>query len=190
MEGQSKSLLLVLEECRPTLKRFLHQRLGCDEAAEDVLQALSERLLGRASAERVDNPQAYVFRAAAHAAHSHARGADRRAHYESTANALEEQADWRDPEREALAEEALASVQEALGELPLLTQRVFIAFRVNGEAQRAIAQRYGVSLSTVEKHLAKASIHCRRRLKERGLTGDAGRVRRGGERKGRKGSRP
>ncbi len=171
MSVDTTSLLLTLEEHRTSLFRFLRQRLGSAESAEDVLQSLSERLLGEPAAKPVDNPKAYVFRAAANAANSYSRKELTRAGYETAAATQTDQVDVLDPERTAISQESLAILQQALAELPLLTQRMFIAFRVNGEPQRTIARRFGVSLSTVEKRLSKASIHCYRRLKTHGLTG-------------------
>ncbi len=171
MKG-SEVLIDTLEAYRPDLIRFLRRRLGCVDAANDVVQSISERLIDTPVTMEIDNPRAYLFRAAANAAHSHTRAANARHAYEAAAAAGREQIDANDPERAFLGREALRIVQDALDDLPLLSRRMFIAFRVNGESQRDIAKRFCVSLSTVEKRLAKATAHCHRRLREHGVTGE------------------
>ena len=168
MECGAKRLLDVLEMERPGILRFLRQRLGCSEAADDVFQTLSERIVSTSLSSAVTNPKAYLFRAAANVAHSYDRAAATRLHYEAAAAADAPAIDVRGPERILASRDALQTVKQALAELPPLTQRMFVAFRLRDMSQRDIAARYGVSLSTVEKHIAKAVKHCHQRLSESG----------------------
>ena len=158
----------VLEVERPGLLRFLRRRLGCSEAANDVFQTLSEHIVSTSLSSVVTNPKAYLFKAAANVAHSYDRAATTRLHYEAAAAADASSMDVRGPERILAGRDALQTVEQALAELPPLTQRVFVAFRLQDMNQRDIAARYGVSLSTVEKHIAKAVKHCHQRLSEGG----------------------
>lgn len=174
MSVQSDMLIETLEAHKRGLLRFLRRRLGCPDAAHDVYQGLSEHLVTASINATVATPKAYLYRAAANAAHSYRRAAKTRLSYEAAAAAHRGDVEMRDPERVALGRDALQVVERALDELPLLTQRIFIAFRVNGEAQRDIAKRFGVSLSTVEKRIAKASAYCHRRLREAGFTAEVG----------------
>ncbi|MEM9233058.1 MAG: sigma-70 family RNA polymerase sigma factor, partial [Pseudomonadota bacterium] len=91
--------------------------------------------------------------------------------YEKAATDQWDQAEQRDPERVLLGQDALRVAQAALDELPVLTKRMFILFRLHGLSQKAIAKRFGVSLSTVEKRIAKAAAHCHQRLVAHGVTG-------------------
>ncbi|MEM9618890.1 MAG: RNA polymerase sigma factor [Pseudomonadota bacterium] len=178
MSVESNLLIIALEAHRPGLLRFLARRLGCQDAAHDVYQGLSERLfVAPVSDDKVANPKAYLYRAASNAAHSYRRSVKARAAYEHAAAAHRGEADLRDPERALLGRDALGVVQAALSELPILTRRMFIAFRVNGETQKSIARRFGVSLSTVEKRISTASAHCHRRLSESGITVYSGKPR-------------
>ena len=174
MLGDAYMSIEVLETHKPGLMRFLRRQLGCDDTARDVYQSLSERLITAPLGGDIDNPKAYLYRAAANAAHSHRRADKTRSAYETAASTHWEEADARDPERVALGRDALRVVEAALSEPPLLTKRMFIAFRVNGEMQQDIAKRFGVSLSTVEKRIAKATAHCHHRLRESGITAEAG----------------
>ncbi|MEM6415654.1 MAG: sigma-70 family RNA polymerase sigma factor [Pseudomonadota bacterium] len=174
MSYRSESLLVALEENRAALTRFLMGRLGCAETAEDILQSLSERLLGTPATTEVRNKKAYLFRAAANAANSSTRLAQTRAFNEAAAANQFDQTDQIDPERTLVGRQMLATVEEAIAELPILTQRIFIAFKIKGETQQSIAQRFGVSLSTVEKRLASAVIHCQQRIEAQEAKDDAG----------------
>ena len=72
--------------------------------------------------------------------------------------------DARSPDTVVEAQEALAKANKALQDLPALTRRVFTLYRIHGVKQQAIADRLGVSISTVEKHVRKALSHCYTRL--------------------------
>lgn len=170
MLGDANLSIEALEAHKPGLMRFLRRRLGCEDTARDVYQSLLERLIAAPLGGDIDNPKAYLYRAAANAAHSHRRADRTRSAYEAAATAHWEETDAHDPERTLLGRDALRVVEVALDELPLLTKRMFVAFRVNGEMQQDIAKRFGVSLSTVEKRIAKATAHCHRRLRESGFT--------------------
>lgn len=172
MTFEANTLYQALLQERPALERFLTDRLGCSAAAEDVLQTLSERLV-RAPIERdMANPKAYIFRAAANVATDHARASNRRSAYESD-TAASERVDVLHPERIFLGAEALREVESALKEMPALSRRMFLLYRVDGMAQKDIAKQFRVSLSTVEKRIAKVTTHCRARLVEKGFTGSA-----------------
>ena len=57
-----------------------------------------------------------------------------------------------------LARERLARLSVCLSRLSDKTRDVFLAHRVDGLTYREIAQRHGLSVSTVEKHIAKATL--------------------------------
>lgn len=64
------------------------------------------------------------------------------------------------PETTALAIEALVAVDRMLDELPTRTRSIFLMAQLDGMPCPRIAQAMGVSLSTVERDLAKALRHC------------------------------
>jgi DNA-directed RNA polymerase specialized sigma24 family protein len=53
----------------------------------------------------------------------------------------------------------LAALVARLMELPERTREIFILYRVENIARRNIAQAYGLSLSTVEKEVARATAY-------------------------------
>ena len=62
-------------------------------------------------------------------------------------------------ERILLARESLTEVLRSLDELGERTRDMFILFRLENMKQQQIAMLYGCSVSTVEKHVMKATLH-------------------------------
>jgi len=57
-----------------------------------------------------------------------------------------------------LARERMARMSQCLGRLSDKTREIFLAHRVDGMSYKAIALHHGLSISTVEKHVAKATL--------------------------------
>lgn len=57
-----------------------------------------------------------------------------------------------------LGRERLAPMSVCLGRLPDKTCEIFLAHRVEGLSYREIAHRHQLSISTIEKHVAKATL--------------------------------
>lgn len=63
-----------------------------------------------------------------------------------------------DTEAVILARERMARLSESLGRLSDKTRDIFLAHRIDGLTYQQIAQQHGLSISTVEKHIAKAML--------------------------------
>ncbi|MGM9482940.1 RNA polymerase sigma factor [Roseateles sp. NT4] len=61
-------------------------------------------------------------------------------------------------EEVALARERLTRLSVCLGRLTDKTREIFLSRRVDGMTYQEIARLYGISTSTVEKHVAKATL--------------------------------
>lgn len=57
-----------------------------------------------------------------------------------------------------LARERVARLRVCLGRLSEKTRDIFLAHRIDGLSYQQIAQRHQLSISTVEKHVAKATL--------------------------------
>jgi len=57
-----------------------------------------------------------------------------------------------------LAKERMARLSECLSRLSDKTREIFLAYRIDGLTYQQIAQQHGLSISTVEKHIAKATL--------------------------------
>lgn len=153
-------LLALFAEMRPALLRYLASRgAGADEA-EDILQDVQVKLLADAIGP-VDQPRAYLYRMTNNHFLLARRTAGRRVRREedwlSAQGADGGEADQKpSAETELIARQQLAILQRVLDELPERTRKIFRRFRIDGEPQRLIADEMGISVSAVEKHLAKA----------------------------------
>jgi RNA polymerase sigma-70 factor (ECF subfamily) len=63
-----------------------------------------------------------------------------------------------DTEAVVLAKERMARLSECLGRLSDKTRDIFLAHRIEALPYQQIAHRHGLSVSTVEKHIAKATL--------------------------------
>ena len=112
-----------------------------------------------------DNPEAYVFQAAANLLRDRSRraGARRRlqlALVQRDGNRVEEIS----PERVLLDRNELELLQRALLELPERTRAIFVLQRFEGLKYKEIADRLGISASSVEKHMMSAIKHIFQRM--------------------------
>jgi RNA polymerase sigma-70 factor (ECF subfamily) len=57
-----------------------------------------------------------------------------------------------------LARERMVRLGECLGRLSDKTRDILLAHRIDGLTYQEIAQQHGLSISTVEKHIAKATL--------------------------------
>ncbi|WP_296615481.1 RNA polymerase sigma factor [Sphingomonas sp.] len=166
MNGVDGAGLLDWTDIRPGLVRFLTRRTGCPAAAEDLTQDLWLRL--QRSSDRVANPVAYLFTAAANAAFDW-RQRELRSHL---CDAIESHEAVRDeapsPERIASSRQTADLLTSAIAELPPKCRTAFRLCRMEGLTMREAGKRMGVSERTIENHLAKATVHCRNRLLDAG----------------------
>lgn len=149
---------------RAALIRFLTRMLRCEETAADVAHDAFLRIL-RYAPRSMDDSRAYLFQVAANAARDHMARERTRSTVIKETPAPEMVACPRpDPEAEALAQDRLRVLAEAVEDLPPRCREVFLMSRFNGLSNGEIADVLGISRNMVEKHIIKAMLHCRRRL--------------------------
>jgi len=148
------------------LMSFFLRRLKDRSQAEDLTQEVLLRVLRACGGDAIENADGYVFKTAVNLLKDQARRALRHGtpHFLSIEDALDgelqsELVEGRSPERVLLSEDALGEVLAALKELGELTRNIFILFRLESMKQKDIAALYGISQSTVEKHVMKAVLH-------------------------------
>jgi RNA polymerase sigma-70 factor (ECF subfamily) len=156
---------------RKPLMAFFRRRTRSEQEAEDLTQETFVRLLRSETFAGAEAADPFVFTVAANLLRDRARSAHHR-HRQATqslderddAPAHAELVEDRGPERVLLSREALIVAETALFELPTRTREIFVLFRFEHMSQREIAALYGVSVSAVEKHVAKALAHLSQRL--------------------------
>ena len=155
---------------------FFLRRMQNREEAEDLTQEVFLRILRRDETVPVDNPEIYIFRIAANLLRDRARKAvtHRQGEHASLDAGVSEFGDSgrlsaglvedRGPERVLLSQESLTEALRALDELGPRTRDIYMLFRIERMKQRDIAALYGMTVSAVEKHIAKAGVHLSRRF--------------------------
>jgi RNA polymerase sigma-70 factor (ECF subfamily) len=156
---------------RGPLMSFFLRRVRDRNEAEDLTQEVFARLLAAAERGPIEDAEAFVFQVAANLL----RDRGRKASVRNAAQLAEvddhlvselthELMEDREPERVLLAQEEIAAVLKALGELGERTRDLYVLFRLEAMKQRQIAELYGISASTVEKAVARATLHLARRF--------------------------
>jgi RNA polymerase sigma-70 factor (ECF subfamily) len=165
MTQNNISLLSCFIAERAKLIRFLTRRTGCAATAEDLLQEAWIRLSRLPTTDFIDSPSAYLRRMASNLAIDHARACERRPLNAVEVEDLLSLADEApDTERAVSDAQQLQHLLAIVGELPERRRALFIAARIEGVAQRELAERFGISLRTVELELHRALNHCAARL--------------------------
>jgi RNA polymerase sigma-70 factor (ECF subfamily) len=156
------SLARLFRECYRDLVGRGATLLGRAEEAEDVAQEAFAGLLGRMSTADIAQPGAYLHAAVRNLALDRLR----RSRRESPASDLLASFPSASPSAEdvAVSRQRLALLAAALNELPEPTRAAFLMARLEGLPHREIGARLGVSVSMVEKHVARAVAHARERL--------------------------
>jgi RNA polymerase sigma factor (sigma-70 family) len=143
---------------RAALLRYLRAR-GAAQDAEDLLQELWLKI-GHTVPDGIGEPLSYLYRMAHNLMLDRHRGSSRRQRreerYQTETRGRGEADDAPAAERSLLARENLHHIDRALAALGPRTDHIFRRFRVEGVAQRVIADELGITLSAVEKHLQKA----------------------------------
>lgn len=141
---------------RHLVRRLVTARTQEPAEAEDVLQEMWLRLEG-ARIGPVGDPLAYLMRMAMNVVVDRRRADQRRAAREEAWGATQPVgSEHPDAERRLLSVEALARLEALLDSMPEHMHRALVLFRVEGRSQRAIAAELGMTLSGVEKLLARA----------------------------------
>lgn len=152
---------------RAPLLNYFMRRVGSRAEAEDMTQDVFARVLHHL--ERVEPAQAksYIFTVAANLLRDRARQLSIRnvCRLDDMApltppNLVEEIT----PERVIVYRQTLSGVLSALESLGQKTRDIFVLYRIEAMKQHEIASLYGISQSSVEKHLAKAIAHLAERF--------------------------
>jgi RNA polymerase sigma-70 factor (ECF subfamily) len=144
---------------RPALMAFFLRRLRNHAEAEDMTQDVFVRLAG-ADAGQMKSADAYIFQIAANLLRDRGRREKVRADYRERLWSQDgAEVDPLDPLRFTADRESLQLLVGGLRELPEPTRAIFVLYRLENVDKRAIAETYGLAMSSVDRHLAKAMAH-------------------------------
>ncbi len=152
-------------EFHQQLMRFLRRGIANDADVQDLSQEVYLRLLRVKNPELVNEPRAYVYRVAMHVLDEW-RGRQRREQLHSS-DALEflEGSEALHP---AEQQQMLATVREAIKQLPPAYSAAVILKWHYGMRYHDIAQHLGISERRVKRYIVKGYAQLRVQLKSRG----------------------
>jgi len=157
--SENAALHILYSEHHGWLKNWLRSRLGNASDAADLAQDTFIRVLNARNAQTIREPRSYLG-SIAHAlmVDRFRRRAVEQAYLAELALRPEQTVD--SPETRLLILETLVAVDTLLDGLGERTRNIFLAVQLEGLTYTAAAERLGVSLNTVKKHLARAMTHC------------------------------
>lgn len=164
--GDTRALdALVLRFYRPLLL-FVAGYVGGIDAAEDVLQELFLRVWehGRAIDPRT-SLRAYLYAGARNAALNAARERATRIRREAASVSEESSPDWLDVAQDIEDAELRRAVRAATASLSERGREVYLLSFQHGLSYRDIAATLGISVATVQTHMARAIVVLGRKLR-------------------------
>lgn len=140
----------------PALRAWLLRRAVPGLEIDDVVQETYARLAQLPSTEGIRDPRPYLFRTAWSVMVSHIRHARVvPIHSLAQLESVEFIDELPDPETIVVDRDELRRLGAAIATLPPRIREVFLLRRVEGLSQREVAQRLGLSESTVEKQMSQ-----------------------------------
>jgi len=148
----------ALEALRDPLIGYFRRRVREQDDVHDMVQDVFVRLAARGDDREIENLRGYVFQVAASVLADRARRRTVRAH-DAHVELDPERADAGDlgPDRIVAGREALQAALAVVAQMPERTRTVFVLRRLEGLSYRDIADRLGISVSAVEKHMLRAT---------------------------------
>ncbi|WP_258807292.1 RNA polymerase sigma factor [Pseudidiomarina sp. CB1] len=163
----------LLAEHTFALRRFIRVRLHseqqheCDDVLQDVYMRLSQiEDLPVKLAGRLDTTRNYLLQIASNLIIDRARRAQVRKQADHVSNTSDQEevplyCEIYSPERSLANKRKLQRIERALQKLRPTQRKAFLLHRVEGLSYREISDQLGLSVSTIEKHIA-AALSCAR----------------------------
>ena len=142
------------------LRRYFLRRGAPAHLCDDLVHDVYLRLAKRKSEGEIENAEAFLMQCATNIWRDYWRKMQRRGEasnveYDDFIHSGEEL----DPERVLLSKEAFERFVEALDALPPRTRSIYLLCRMDGMKRDEVAKRFGMSVSSVYKHLLAATKH-------------------------------
>ena len=145
---------------------FVRRRVATDAEAADIAQEAYLRVLRYRGERALTDLRALLFRIAANLIGERLRIArvQQWAGHVPLDDELAIAADNPSLDREVAGEQQLDRLVTIIGKLPRKCQQVFLLNRFGGLSRKDIAQRMGITLKAVDKHILTALAYCRKTM--------------------------
>lgn len=147
------------------LRRWLSAKLGCSHTAADLAHDTYLRILARGTTPEPEQARRFLTQIAKGLVIDHYRRRRIENAYLDALSLLPEPM-APSPEEQALTIEALVEIDALLHGLPNKPRRAFLMCRLDGRSYQEIADALEVSVSSVEKYIAKALLVCHQAMHE------------------------
>lgn len=152
------------------LQFHLTQIVDCPDIAADLVQESFIIFFREVQKQAIDHPRGFLFRIAKNLAYDYIKHRKVTENYQQTqGQSLPPPSEFPSAEALVSVDERLAAITRILDELPMRTREIFVLNRVYGMTYAETAKELGISDSAVEKHMAKALLHCRIHFKAHSL---------------------
>ena len=154
------NLDVMYREQAPRLTRFFRRQLREQDEPLDLVQEAFARLVSFMARETLSNPAPYLQRIARNLLFERTRRRKSRmaAFHVPFGEGVDPAIDPEQAHR-IEAEDVMRLYRQALAELPEKTRTVFLLHRVDELTYREIGERLGISVPTVQYHVARALAH-------------------------------
>lgn len=160
---------VLMGQCRPELMRYLSSRVHSADDAADIAQDACARLVQYRDNPTIGDLRLMLFRIANNLLTDFYRRNSR--HHTESHVALDDAGPLQAPDRPHIDrisdQQTLLRLKIAIAQLPDKCRAVFMLSRFDGLSHKQIAERVGISVKMVEKHITRALVSCQRVVGER-----------------------
>lgn len=158
-DTRQQLLSALYSEHHGWLQGWLRKKLGCVFEAADLAQDTFVRIAAQSALENLREPRAYLTTIA------HGLMVNQLRRHKMERDYLEALAqmpvqETPSPEVQAILLETLLEIDAMLDGLPAKVRIAFLMVQLEGASHAEIAQRLGVSVSSVRKYIMRALAHC------------------------------
>lgn len=140
--------------------RYAARLIGSRDDGEEVVQNAYLRMV-KVDSRTVGHPRSYLFKAARNAAIDFRIKLEREWSRRVELDQADSLSSPDDFSRKLEFRDKVATLSVLMNELPQACRTAFIMNKVEGFSHREIAEKLGISISMVEKHILRAFSHCR-----------------------------
>jgi RNA polymerase sigma-70 factor (ECF subfamily) len=141
----------------PRLARFFRRHVPVRHEIPDLVQEAFARLIGVQGASAPARPSAYLQRIARNLLYDRSRRTDvKLARFHFPIDATPDIAVAPEQEQAIGADDIMQAYRRAVAGLPEKTRQAFLLHRVEGLGYREIGEHLGISVPTVQYHVARA----------------------------------
>ncbi len=160
-EDGATPVLVAFLKHQSALRRYISRFVRRRHDIEDVVQEAFLRAYKTEKRRNIEQPKSFLFKIAHNVAVTELT--------RKSTQIMDYIADFEDlvvidteanAEEEVIAKQTIGIHCEAVAQLPEQCRRVYLMRKVHGMSHKEIANRLGIAVSTVEKHLAKGVRLC------------------------------